>query len=291
MHACIEQLGLGLAPASNPTASAIIPIRIIQAQRYWRNLWVADRVAPQYPVWLETLQGWGASVQKNRAEFHFKVGVAASLGMVNARPVPTDPSNSTFDSSVDNDGLSDLAAPEMTETYHASNETTNSAPSMQWIYSQPAAKPRFQRREQLVQVIVLNPGDDDDRVRIGFQLDDRGKPVRIENPVRIEDSVRTVGDVVEPTDRVAGATNSRIAGRTVSQLFRDLSILGEAAGGIVIMILDFRNARKDSGASVGCAAAVTFLNVIGISFLFLAPEIPLGDFACSPLCLLAKYSA
>ena len=261
MHACIAQLGLGLAPSNSP--SAIIPTRIAQAQKFWRNLWVAEKVVSQYPIWLETLKGWGDQVQKTRTEFHWQVGADPSAGMVQSRPVPTNSTSAELNSVLNDNGMSDLAAPEMTETYQASDDTVKTAPEYQWIYSQPALQKSIQRRDQPTvaqptvedQYLVYNPGEDDYPV-IGQKLEEGTN----------EYAMKPANDLNVPVNRPDIAAEARTLSQNVMALVRSVGVIGGFSGIITIVVADFQN--PNNGASLICGLFSIMGGFLGMLLLF-----------------------
>ena len=257
MLACIGHLGLGIA--SSDSTSAIIPTRWRYAQIYWRNIWTSERVVNQYPVWLERLHGWGDNVQKTRAVFQYKTGTDPSVTPF--RPAPLDPFNGSTALSLTDNGMSDLAAPGLTETYQASKNLTATAPQFQWIYAQPPSQPALHRRADppaLVpkQFIIYNPGDD---IAIGVQLEEGGEAAM--KPATV--TVRALGtltdsnhrtnlaplqDVIAPADRATNVVTARAGGLTTLGMFRLGARLASLLGELCVVVLDFTN--KDDGTSL-----------------------------------------
>ena len=278
MHACIAQLGLGLAPSDNP--SAIIPTRIALAQTYWRNLWVAEKVVLDFPVWLETLNGWGSEVKKSRAEFKWHNGSDPSSGMIPSRPVPIDQSISGSSDALINDGISDLAAPEVTETYLASNDTLQTAPRFQFIYAQPNNTGKVQRRATVKdQYIVENPGES---YGLGTRLQDGGNTVAMKEVSGSSTDVEVSGgggstmseletladDLAPPEDRVTNAVVARIAARPYLTLVRAVGGLVAALGSLVVIITDLTKSHNQNAE----LCAILSILLLGAGLLFyLAP--------------------
>ena len=269
MQACIAQLGLGTAPSETP--SAIIPTRIAQAQTYWRNTWVAEKVVSHYSVWLDTLQGWGPQVQISRAEFNYQVGADASAGMVQSRPVPLNPVPDKSNSSLVESELSDLAAPEMTETYQASDNTTASAPQYQWIYAQAArnnslqpnnnlqSNSNLQRRDPPADVpkqfLVYHPGEGDFAIASEYGANGRPRQPYMKEGDVVPPEGRTSNAVVELTNRQIAISFARAAGA-----------FGAIAGIIAIAVVDF--GPTSDGTSLMCGLFSLITGVIGLLFFF-----------------------
>lgn len=259
MHACIAYLGLGLAPSNSP--SSIVPTRIFQAQMFWRNIWVDEKVISHYPIRLEALKGWGDQVQKTRTEFHWQVGADPTMGMVRSHSVPLDPTSIDLNSSFPDNGMSDLAAPGMTETYQASDDAIRTAPEYQWIYSQSATRKSTQRRDepsgsQLAvadQYLVYNPGEDD-YVAIAQKLDEGTN----------EYAVRPADDLSSPANRPDIAAEARTASQKVLALLRPVAAIGSITSIVAIVILDL----KDSGDSTSLICGL-FSLIGGFLGLFL----------------------
>lgn len=262
MHACIAHLGLGLAPSNSP--SAIIPTRIAYAQMFWRNLWVAEKVVSQYPVWLETLKGWGDQVQKTRTEFHWHIDADPHVDIVKPHLVPSSISASSadLDASSDDDSMSDLAAPEMTETYHANDDETRTAPEYQWIYSQQDDQQSLQTRDQpsgsqsivADQYLVYNPGENDHAV--AQKLDDGTNDY----------AMRPANDLETPVNRPDIAAEARTLSRKVLALVRPVTVVGSVAGVIAVVILDFRD--PDNATSLVCALFSIIGGLLGLLLLW-----------------------
>lgn len=264
MHACIAQLGLGLAPSNNP--KAIIPSRIALAQTYWRNVWVAEKVVTHYPIWYETLSGWGTQVQKSRAEFHWEVGANPSAGMIPSHPIPLDQASTNH--STDNH-ISDLAAPGMTEAYLASGDTVKSAPDYQYIYAQPTFPHHIQRRVDPPMVsdthLVLNPGDE---YAVGTRLVEE-TDIHATRPASIDGT-----DIVPPADRPTDATISRIGSRPIMQLVRKGFGVAAAISTFAIIVVDIKEKHVD-GLIFGLVSGVALLAGLGFYSLMgpaLVPE-------------------
>ena len=293
MHACIAHLGLGLAPSDS--LSAVIPTRIALAQTYWRNLWVAEKIVSHYPIWLETLEGWGNQMQKSRAEFDWQVGAEPRAGMVHSHPVPVDQASGNFNASLVDNGISDLAAPEMTETYLASNNTLETAPDFQYIYAQPMVQNKVQRRDPPTvadQYLVVNPGDD--YPVIGQKLEDGNNKYAVKessNPVNDEagpspdgasssgdgggifesDAVPPANDVVSPSNRITNAVIARVGDKPILTFVRSLYAVGAASALLAIVIADLTKPNDTEGALCGIMSITT--SIMGFFAYFGPPAI------------------
>ena len=280
MHACIAHLGLGLAPSDS--LSAVIPTRIAVAQTYWRNIWVAEKIVSHYSIWLETLEGWGSQVRKSRAEFNWQLGADPSAGMVHSRPVPVDQTNANLKEALVDNGISDLAAPEVTETYLASNDTIETAPEFQFIYTQPTPQKRFQRRdgpEVVDQYLVVNPGDD--YPVIGQKLEDGNNEYSMKaasEPIDDEadgassptDEATLTDDVVSPSDRITDAIAARFAEKPVLTLVRAVNGIGSIAGAAAVIIIDFKKAGQNDATLMGI---ISMTLLIAGAFAYLGPPV------------------
>ena len=294
MIACVAKLGLGLAPADDP--SAIIPSRIALAQMYWRNIWVAEKVISNYPVWFESLNGWGTEVKKSRAEFNWKTGSDPSSGMVRSRPVPVDQSTPDSGNSPGDNDVSDLAAPGIAETYLANNETLQTAPEFQFIYAQPNDQQRLRQRTLTVidQYLVYNPGAD--FPVIGVKLQDKvgqeneyatreGSAIDVEvSGTSAQSSTTLANDVVGPLNRESAAVASRISGNVLTTLARTVWGFSSVIASGAVIVTDFTKHGEDNTIICGVVSIivlmvgfVAYLGPAGVADFLLLASVFVGE--------------
>ena len=272
MHTCIAQLKLGLASSDDMTAT--IPTRIALAQTYWRNLWVPEKAITRYPVWYEALNGWGTQVKKTRAEFHWEVGADPSAGMVQSHPVSVD--QASTNQSYEND-MSSLAAPEMTETYLASDSITQSAPELQFIYAQPQHSQHISKRAPPTAELVLQPGAD------GYNM---GRQLQVVDGIYQADA-RPATDLIRPTNAVTDATEARIGLKSIASVARVIGDVGAVVGAITFIVLDFKNAYPGNHQEMifGLVSMVTALE--SAFMMTIMGAVVLGEFTMIASVILA----
>ncbi|KAI9848784.1 MAG: hypothetical protein M1838_000394 [Thelocarpon superellum] len=281
-RSCIDKLGLGLGPPAG--APSLTQLRLAEAKKFWQNLWVPERNVTDYPIWLDVLSGWGPETSKSRAEFHYQSDLAPSASMVPLRPVAPAPDTGRPSDSSELE-LSELAAPAMMETYHADQNSTETAPQFfrqyEWIVSSPVNQ-SLQRRDD--PSAAEGPSE---KAQYGSTPDDYHKSG---NAVRLIDSNGRPGKWVLVTTR-SDSVVTVYRGMSVTKGATRLFAVASFVTSIVLVIdMNVPQAKRTAEGQklVDAGSALVFLGIVvgifsgGFGFLLEAAGVSMvttGSFA------------